>query len=44
MQKAGDLTEDDLYQGKKELDTRIDTKNKEIEELVTKKEAEISQI
>ena len=43
-QKAGDLTEDDLYDGKKELDTRIDTKNKEIEELVTKKEAEISQI
>lgn len=41
---SGDLTEDDFYDGKKELDERIDAKNKEIADLVSKKEEEIKTV
>jgi ribosome recycling factor len=43
-QKSGNLTEDDMYDGKKELNERIDSRNKDIEDIVEKKEADISQM
>lgn len=39
--KQGELTEDDLYGGREELNKRIDTANKEVEEVVKTKEVEI---
>ena len=39
--QTGDITEDDFYDGKKELDERIGQANGEIESLVKKKEEEI---
>lgn len=42
--QSGDITEDDFYDGKKELDKRIDGANKEIAEIVEKKETEIRTI
>lgn len=40
----GNLTEDDFYQGKEELDKRIDQTNNDIQALVDKKEADIRQV
>ncbi len=39
--QASVLTEDDLYEGKKKLDTKIDEASEEISKLVSKKEDEI---
>ena len=40
----GRLTEDDFYNGKEELDKRINKANQAIEDLATKKETEIRQV
>lgn len=42
--KLGDITEDDFYDGRKKLDEMIDGANKEIAELVERKENEIRTI
>ena len=42
--EAGDLTEDDFYDGKKELDGLIDKANLEIETVVNKKEEDVRAI
>jgi len=39
--QSGDITEDEMHGGKKELDKRIDTANQKIEELISLKEADI---
>ncbi len=38
---AGDVTEDDFYDGREKLDKLIDEANKELEEMVRKKEEEV---
>jgi len=42
--EAGDFTEDDYYQGKKELDDRIHQVNEQIDEIVSTKETDIAQV
>ena len=39
-----DITEDDFYDGKADLDKRIDTANEEVAQLVSKKEEDIASI
>ena len=42
--QTGDITEDEMHGGKKGLDQRIDTANKQVEEAISKKEADIRAI
>jgi len=42
--EANNLTEDDFYEGKSRLDEMIDKANKEISEIVERKEAEIKEV